>query len=93
MKIHAIAFANAVKCGRSEENILLSSRDNRDLFEITLEDKVLIKIKCLTTKFVTYTSLFNTKWFKLEPDEVAKKEDEVQVQDAPKKKTKGTTKL
>lgn len=65
-KITAIAFANSVKVGRSEEMYLGNEPGKKPRYDIEFLTEVVIKATCLVTNMTSYTTLFNTKWWKLE---------------------------
>lgn len=60
MKVKAISFANSVKCGKGG-NEEMFCRDDR--FDIDIVDSVRVRLTEKGTGNVTWTSLFNTKWW------------------------------
>lgn len=78
MRLTSLKLANSVKCGKGEETMLTASK-----FDMELEG-VTIRVQCQKTKDVTYTSLFNTAWWKGEPV----KEKAAEMKPEPKGKAK-----
>lgn len=85
-KISVIALANAIKIGPRQEDVVIANREGRDFYDITLVDSIKIRVECLESGDVAFTSLFNTKWWKEAAcNPIANKEQEPASKTAPKK--------
>jgi hypothetical protein len=67
MRLKYCKFANSVLVGSQERTSVSNNQ-----FDIDLVSETVIRVRCQKTKDVSYSSLFNVPWWKMDESELEK---------------------